>query len=87
MENRMSRYLDPKAGIVFKKIFRDHPHLLISFLNAVLPLPVENPIVGLSYLSREQIPKIPAFEPDVADVKCADVKCTDAQGRVFIVEI
>ena len=33
----MSQYLDPKADVVFKKIFGDHPHLLISFLNAVLP--------------------------------------------------
>ncbi len=29
----MSRYLDPKADVVFKKIFGDHPHLLMSFLN------------------------------------------------------
>jgi predicted transposase/invertase (TIGR01784 family) len=34
----MSQYLDPKADIVLKKIFGDHPHLLMSFLNAVLPL-------------------------------------------------
>ena len=43
----MSRYLDPKADVVFKKIFGDHPHLLKSFLNAVLPLAVNNPIVEL----------------------------------------
>ena len=35
----MSRYLDPKTDIVFKKIFGRHPHLLKSFFNAVLPLP------------------------------------------------
>ncbi len=46
----MSRYLDPKADVVFKKIFGDHPDLLISFLNAVLPLAPNSPIVELSYL-------------------------------------
>jgi len=78
----MSRYLDPKADVVFKKIFQDHPHLLISFLNAVLPLPADQPIVTLSYLPTEQIPEIPAFKHTVADVKC-----TDSTGRVFIVEM
>jgi predicted transposase/invertase (TIGR01784 family) len=78
----MSRYLDPKADVVFKKIFQEHPSLLISFLNAVLPLPADNLIVDLSYLPSEQIPQIPAFKRTIADVKCID-----AQGRVFIVEI
>ncbi|MHA7840391.1 MAG: Rpn family recombination-promoting nuclease/putative transposase, partial [Gammaproteobacteria bacterium] len=32
----MAQYLDPKADVVFKKIF-EHEHILISFLNAVLP--------------------------------------------------
>ena len=78
----MSRYLDPKADVVFKKIFGDHPKLLISFLNAVLPLPADSPIVELSYLPVEQIPTIPAFKRTIADVKC-----TDALNRVFIVEM
>ena len=30
----MSRYLDPKADVVFKKVFGQHPHLLISFHNS-----------------------------------------------------
>ena len=78
----MSRYLDPKADIVFKKIFGDHPHLLMSFLNAVLPLPADRPIVALSYLPNEQIPHNPEFKRTIADAKC-----TDSQGRVFIVEM
>jgi predicted transposase/invertase (TIGR01784 family) len=78
----MSRYLDPKADVVFKKIFGDHPHLLISFLNAVLPLASDSPIVELSYLPTEQIPAIPEFKRTIADAKCQDVK-----GRVFIVEM
>ncbi|MFI4918578.1 MAG: Rpn family recombination-promoting nuclease/putative transposase [Legionellales bacterium] len=78
----MSRYLDPKADVVFKKIFGDHPKLLISFLNALLPLPSNSPIVTLTYLQNEQVPIIPEFKRTIADVKC-----TDAQGRVFIVEM
>ncbi|MDR1343384.1 MAG: Rpn family recombination-promoting nuclease/putative transposase, partial [Prevotellaceae bacterium] len=34
----MARYLDPKNDLPFKKIFGEHKHLLISFLNALLPL-------------------------------------------------
>ena len=78
----MSRYLDPKADVVFKKIFGEHPNLLISFLNALLPLPSSSPIVSLTYLQNEQVPVIPEFKRTIADVKC-----TDAQGRVFIVEM
>jgi len=78
----MSRYLDPKSDIVFKKIFGEHPKLLISFLNALLPLPSNAPIVTLTYLQYEQVPVIPEFKRTIADVKC-----TDAQGRVFIVEM
>ncbi len=78
----MPRYLDPKTDIVFKKIFGQHPHLLKSFLNAVLPLPEEGLIVSLEYLPSEQVPVIPAFKYTVVDVRC-----TDQQGRTFIVEM
>ena len=78
----MARYLDPKADVVFKKIFGEHPHLLMHFLNAVLPLPDDSPIVELTYLSPEQIPSIPAFKRTIADVKCKD-----STGRYFIVEM
>jgi predicted transposase/invertase (TIGR01784 family) len=78
----MSRYLDPKADVVFKKIFGDHPHLLMSFLNAVLPLPADSPIVELTYLPTEQVPEIPEFKRTIADAKCKD-----AHGRVFVVEM
>ena len=78
----MPRYLDPKADVVFKKIFGDHPHLLISFLNAVLPLPPDQQISELVYLLGEQIPKIPTMKRTIADVRCKDVT-----GRTFIVEM
>jgi predicted transposase/invertase (TIGR01784 family) len=78
----MSRYLDPKTDIVFKKIFGEHKHLLKSFLNALLPLPEDGLIVGIEYLSAEQVPAIPVLKRPIVDVKC-----TDQQGRIFIVEM
>ena len=78
----MGKYLDPKSDVVFKKIFGQHPHLLKSFLNAVLPLPEDGLIVELEYLPTEQIPTIPLFKRTIADVKCQD-----SQGKIFIVEM
>jgi hypothetical protein len=34
----MARYLDPKNDFTFKRVFGEHPRLLVSFLNAVMPL-------------------------------------------------
>ena len=78
----MARYLDPKSDIVFKKVFGEHPTLLKSFLNAVLPLPENGQIVELTYLPTECIPAIPLLKRTIADVQC-----TDQQGRIFIVEM
>lgn len=78
----MIRYLDPKAHVVFKKIFGEHPHLLKSFLNAVLPLSADRQIVELSYLYGEQVPSIPILKRTIADVRCKD-----NYGRSFIVEM
>ena len=77
----MPRYLDPKSDLVFKKIFGEHPHLLKSFLNAILPLPDDRQIVELEYLPSEQVPTIPEFKRTIVDVKCRD-----QQGQIFIVE-
>jgi predicted transposase/invertase (TIGR01784 family) len=78
----MGRYLDPKSDVVFKKIFCQHPHLLISFLNALLPLPEDSQIIHLEYLTPEQTPSIPILKRTIVDVKCRD-----QQGRIFIVEM
>jgi hypothetical protein len=37
-KKRMAHYLDPKNDFIFKRIFGEHPDLLISFLNALMPL-------------------------------------------------
>ena len=78
----MSRYLDPKSDIVFKKVFGAQPHLLKSFLNALLPLPEDRLIEELVYLPPEQVPLLPALKYSIVDVKCVDKR-----GRTFIVEM
>lgn len=75
-----SRFLDPKADVVFKKIFGNHADLLKSFLNAIMPLP--QPITHLTYLMCEQAPTIPELKRPMVDVKCED-----ASGRIFIIEM
>ncbi|MDR3367067.1 MAG: Rpn family recombination-promoting nuclease/putative transposase, partial [Prevotellaceae bacterium] len=53
----MARYLDPKNYFLFTKIFGEHEHLLISFLNALLPLQQGQEIVSIKYLTPEQAPR------------------------------
>ena len=38
MEGVKGKYLNPKADLTFKKIFGEHPDLVMSLLNALLPL-------------------------------------------------
>ncbi len=75
-------YLDPKNDLTFKKIFGEHPHLLKSFLNSLLPLKDDELIVKVEYLSPEMVPDIPLFKDSMVDVRCYDQK-----GRNFIVEM
>jgi len=76
------RYLDPKNDLTFKRIFGEQPHLLKSFLNAVMPLPENRKIESLEYLAPELVPEIPLFKNSIVDVRCVDVS-----GRQFIVEM
>ncbi len=76
------RYLDPKNDLTFKRIFGEHPHLLKSFLNAVMPLAEGKKIVSLAYLPAELVPEIPIFKNSIVDVRCVDEK-----GQQFIVEM
>ena len=78
----MSRYLDPKADITFKKVFGDHPDLLMSLLNALLPLEPGKEITDIEYLPAELIPRTPLSKYSIVDVRCRDTV-----GRQFIVEM
>lgn len=76
------RYLDPKADLTFKKIFGEHKDLLISLLNALLPLADDEQIESVEYLSPELVPETYVGKNSIVDVRCRDVK-----GRQFIVEM
>ena len=76
------RYLDPKNDLTFKKVFGEHPHLLKSFLNAMLPLEEGGEIDSLEYLPAEMVPQVPLMKNTIVDVRCRDKR-----GRQFIVEI
>lgn len=78
----MAKYLDPKADLTFKKVFGEHKDLLISFLNALLPLQQGKEIVSIEYLPAEMVP----INPDKKDT-IVDVRCTDTEGRQFLVEM
>lgn len=82
MTLKAARFLNPKADLVFKRIFGNHKKLLISFLNALMPLPKNTEIKDLEYLTPEQVPIIPDFRRTIVDVKCFD-----QLGRTFIVEM
>jgi predicted transposase/invertase (TIGR01784 family) len=78
----MARFLDPKNDLPFKKIFGEHKSLLMSFLNALLPLQKEQEIVSIEYLSPEQTPRTSLGKNSIVDVKCVD-----SLDRYFIVEM
>lgn len=78
----MAKYLDPKADLTFKKVFGEHKELLISFLNALLPLQPGKEIVSIEYLPPELVP----INPDKKDT-IVDVRCKDTEGRQFLVEM
>lgn len=76
------RFLDPKNDLVFKRVFGEHANILISLLNALLPLDENQTIVTLDYLPPELVPEIPIIKNSIVDVRCSD-----NYGRQFIVEM
>ena len=76
------KYLDPKNDLTFRKIFGDHPRLLISFLNALLPFDNGREIVSIEYLDADLLPELPGLKRSVVDVRCVD-----NHNRQFIVEM
>ena len=78
----MAKYLNPKVDLTFKKVFGEHPNLVKSLLNALLPLPEGMEIVKVDYLTPENVPENPTKKYSIVDVRC-----TDNKGRGFIVEM
>ena len=76
------KYLSPKADLTFKLVFAEHKDLMMSLLNALLPLAEDAPITYIEY-------ETPEMAPDRKDGKnsIVDVRCKDAKGRHFLVEM
>ena len=78
----MAKYLDPKADVTFKKVFGEHKNLVISLLNALLPLDDGKQIESIEYLPPEMVPETPFGKDSIVDVRCEETG-----GRKFIVEM
>lgn len=76
------KYLSPKADLTFKLVFAEHKDLMISLLNALLPLAEDSPIISLDYETPEMVPERYGGKNSVVDVRCKD-----ARGRRFLVEM
>ena len=81
-EMMAGKYLDPKADLTFKLVFGEHKDLVMSLLNALLPLEPDGQITSVEYLPTELVPENPGKKDGVVDVRCED-----QQGRQFIVEM
>jgi predicted transposase/invertase (TIGR01784 family) len=78
----MARYLDPKNDLPFKRTFGEHPDLLKSYLNALMPLKKDQQIEELVYLPLGQMPyKL------LNRYSIVSVRCRDNRGCQFIVEL
>jgi len=80
----ITKYLDPKNDLAFKKIFGQEKkkEIPISFLNAVFNLKGEDTIVDLEFLDGVQQPEIEARKESIVDVLVRDQK-----GTKYIIEM
>lgn len=76
------KYLSPKADLTFKLVFGEHKDLVMSLLNALLPLPQDAPITSVEYETPEMTPHYYGKKNSIVDVRCID-----ARGRRFLVEM
>jgi len=79
----MGKYLDPRADLTFKKVFGEHKNLVISLLNALLPLEDDECVESIEYWPADQIPE----RTEAEKYSIVDVCCKDNKQREFIVEM
>ena len=79
------KYLDPKADLTFKKVFGEHPELVKSLLNALLPFKSEEEeITSVTYLTPEMVPQTKIYHSGCEMRGCpgTSVYCRNANGLV-----
>lgn len=82
-QTKYMKYLTSKANPLLCKMFSEHTELLISFLNALLPLNAqEEEISEAEFLPFEQA----LCNPFVSD-NVVSVRCKDRAGKPFVVEM
>jgi predicted transposase/invertase (TIGR01784 family) len=80
----LSKFLDPKNDIAFRKIFgsEEHKDILIHFINDILELEGISQIEEVEFLSTIQDPDIASKKQSIVDVLCRDIS-----GTQIIVEM
>lgn len=80
----LSKYLDPKNDIAFKRIFgaEKNKDILIHFLNDILNKTAGDAIKDVRFLDTVQQPEIA-----IKKQSAVDVLCTDQSGIKYIVEM
>jgi predicted transposase/invertase (TIGR01784 family) len=70
----ISKFLDPKNDVAFKKVFGSEKHkdILIHFINDILELKGNDQIEGVEFLSPVQNAEIAYKKQSIVDVLCKD---------------
>jgi predicted transposase/invertase (TIGR01784 family) len=80
----LSKFLDPKNDVAFKKIFgtEKNKDILIHFINDMINFKEDGPIKEVAFLKTLQDPEIAAKKMSMVDILCKDEK-----GNQYIVEM
>ncbi len=80
----ISKFLDPKLDLTFKKIFgtEKNKNILIHFLNDILGFAEVNAIQEVEFLSTIMDPEIASDKQSIIDVLCKD-----SIGNRFVIEM
>ncbi|EEH12158.1 Rpn family recombination-promoting nuclease/putative transposase [Wolbachia endosymbiont of Muscidifurax uniraptor] len=80
----LSKFLDPKLDLTFKKIFgtERNKNILIHFLNDILGCTEANTIQEVEFLSTIMDPEIASDKQSIVDVLCRD-----SSGNRYIIEM
>ena len=80
----LMKYLDPRADLTFKRVFGEHPDLVISLLNALLPLDASQQVKSVEYIPIELVPDSPLKRNSIVDVRCKDEKVIEGLHLIFV---